>query len=555
MNAPVEAGLAQALAALGLRTDADARAVRRAYALQLKQIDQATQLQEFQALREAYEFALNGIARREAQLREEAPPDEPEAPAPPVARPATGFAPPDSAELARAVFQPFAARAAAGFKDEPDATAALQDALADERLLNLEARTLFELQVAHLLMGGWQPGHEFLFGPACELLSWEKDRAHLRVFGQMGAALDAAINEKLIFFRQAPHDFELQRNVIRRLRQADMPAVATRRADLPLVQMLVQRYPNWLRLITSQANINSWFVDLVGAPAGAGEPPPPQPAAAKGNQGSSGSTLPWFMFVMLVIGLVRMLSSAAPERTYSPAAQPAFDATAAGPKYDTSWKLPGDATFGSIATDAGLPSSSSPGSSSRERPPAVLIPAPPQRSQVDQASETAPPNASAPPPAEAPALAQSITSTAAATTEAAQPPTPPVHEAKPPPSEQSRLGHVTLALRDNQIVVEEVRERTRFSFGTLQSGDRVLGCVSSDHRQPLAHPYEARKCVATVNVKAEAGATVYMFRVMRYGTSMPASLTLRDEDALEAPSLTSKIPAFGSQSQNQPGSN
>lgn len=50
--------LQEAFAQLGLPVDADERAVRRAYARLLKDIDQLAQPQEFIALRSAYERAM-----------------------------------------------------------------------------------------------------------------------------------------------------------------------------------------------------------------------------------------------------------------------------------------------------------------------------------------------------------------------------------------------------------------------------------------------------------------------------------------------------------------
>jgi len=566
VNAPMDAGLAEALATLGLRSDADARSVKRAYAQQVKQIDQATQLQAFQTLREAYELALAVISRQEAKARDEAPTPAPalaptlvptavaEPVQPPMPAATADFAPPDSGDMARAVFQGFAARADAGFKEEAEATAALQDALADDRLLNLEARALFELQVAHRIMGGWQPGHEFLFGPACEVFHWESDRSHLRVFGQLGAGLDAAINEKLIFFRQSPKDFEQQRNVIRRLRQAETPSVKQRRADLSTVQMLVQRHPHWLRIVTSQANINSWFNDL----------PEPELATTQNERTQVSQTsqrhwkpttklAPWWLFVLaLVLALGKLLSPAPGERHGRPSTSWS-SGEPAGVRYTNSWPSPVGAgqttspTFelGSVSQkplyelrpnvqsrDAGRPAASA-------RPVNV--------DAVDQALQAStsitPPLTTTPKPLPA-ATSDSATSV---NEEAAQKTLPanaaPPPEVLPSPAEESaRMGHVRLVLRDGHIIVDEVGQRSTYSHGTLQRGDRLMSCMGG---APLTAPADAWRCVSTINVKAETGATPYMFRVLRYGQIVPASLTLGDPSTLPSPKPTLQFSSPG----------
>jgi len=619
VNAPLDAGLAAALAALGLRPDADARAVRRAYALQLKQIDQATELRAFQSLREAYEYALAGIARRDAQAQAQsqeapapaAPPESEAQPAPSEPQPATEPAMPESARLAQAVFQGFIARAEAGFKDEPDAADALSVALGDDRLLNLEARTIFEWQVANLIMSGWRPGHEFLFSPACEAFDWEQDRGHLRIFGQLGAALDAAINEKLIFFRQDP---DLQLDVLRRLRGPEMPSLTQRRTDFVLVQAMVRRYPNWLRLVTSQSNINTWFQDLPEpAPAApATTAPPPQAERPK-------RMLPWlgWIFALLVVigGLNRTVqhqpppgaSSTPPWARVTPTTQPAANpwpdsvlapandplsgsgTTAPAPLYrdlpppaqepppqpvpaGAQFAFLGNVTFirnGDQITVDEVDTDSTRGRSTLrpgdrvqgcppidKRIPFVLVL---ERSGCDNVknvdektgivtyvfhvlrrgqSTTAalvmpPPQGQARTAANAAAVEEALK---AAATLPMPPPPAPAPTARPSTEATVQLGHVTFGRQDSAVVVARVGERTDHSFGTLQPGDMVLGCMAGSYHLPLIHPSEVRHCVVSNPPPQDALTRPYMFRILRNGQSQPASLTLRDGPAAPASS-------------------
>ena len=274
------------LQALGLDEHADERAVRRAYAQRLKRIDQAAEPEAFQALRTDYETALRWLAwkarqERAAEPAADAAGAEPGAAGSPAdvgaaARPSADAAPaaslsdeapapesaPDPMAAARAaadaVFAGFLEADQAVFANEAAAREALDRALSDDRLVNLEARTFFECRVAMLLMDGWRPGHEFLFGPACEVFHWSDDRRHLELFGALGAAVDAAINQKLIFWRQAPQDFERQRDLVRRLRDGTEPSPRALEKDLPMLEVMAQRFPHWLHVVTSRDNLARW---------------------------------------------------------------------------------------------------------------------------------------------------------------------------------------------------------------------------------------------------------------------------------------------------------
>lgn len=508
MNAPLDAGLAAALATLGLRPDADARAVRRAYALQLKQIDQATQLDAFQTLREAYEFALAGIARRDAQAAQAAqaaPADHPvpdDAPAAAAAEPVISTpmpaqeapppepALPPAAALADKVFQPFAVRAAAGFTDENDATAALAQALADDRLLNLEARTIFEWQVAHLIMAGWRPGHEFLFGPACQAFGWEQDRAHLRVFGQLGAALDAAINEKLVFFLQDP---DLQLDVLRRLRGTEMPSIAQRRTDLALVHAMVQRYPNWLRLVTSQENINSWFRDLP-EPAPSTTPSPLDLALAPPPERRS--PLPWLLFILVVVVVIAGFSA---QRSSRPARSDPLPPWAGTPS-------PAPAT-------------------AQPFPPSVLGPGSPDLGLDPPKSTPAPlyPGLSSPPPARPAPADQPVAAGA----------------------QYAFLGPVTFSRTPRQITVDEVEPASPRGRSTLRPGDELLGCPPMEKRFPVTFALENGACDNVKIVDPSSGIVTYVFSVLRQGAKTTAALVMPPFDrSLPPPSAKAMADAL-----------
>lgn len=277
------------LQALGLDDSADERAIRKAYAQRLKRIDQATEAPAFQDLREAYEVALRWAAWQRQQVAEAAlvqegdggdgsaqgpapQPDASPAHSPVVAivadepapRPATpeapeaAEAPPAAEALAEAVFQAFAARRDRVFDSEDSAREALDAALADDSLVNLEARAILEWRIARELVEGWQPGHEFLFGPACQAFHWEQERRRLGIYGRVGQAVNNAIEEKLLFFRQDALEFNQHRSLVQRLRRDEVPPAPELLEAMPRLQVMAQRFPHWLRIVTSQANYARW---------------------------------------------------------------------------------------------------------------------------------------------------------------------------------------------------------------------------------------------------------------------------------------------------------
>lgn len=277
------------LQALGLDDSADERVIRKAYAQRLKRIDQATEAQAFQDLREAYEVALRWAAWQRQQVAEAAlaregagdggsaqdpalPPDPSPADSPvvavvseepalrpaPPATPEATEAPPAAEALAEAVFQAFTARRDRVFDSEDSAREALDAALADDALVNLEARAILEWRIARELVEGWQPGHEFLFGPACQAFHWEQERRRLGIYGRVGEAIDNAIEEKLLFFRQDALEFNQHRSLVQRLRRDEVPTAPELLEAMPRLQVMAQRFPHWLRIVTSQANYARW---------------------------------------------------------------------------------------------------------------------------------------------------------------------------------------------------------------------------------------------------------------------------------------------------------
>ncbi len=213
------------------------RAVRRAYARELKLVDR-DDAGGFQQLREAYEAAMLWVEQHRG--------------GPPTAR-----------QAAAAVLEQLlsAGGAIAAWATPDDAglwQAELRRSLADERLLNIHARTWFESLLADLLGAGWRPGHEGLFNAAAMVFGWQHDRRRLAALGDVGALLNRAIDEKYLFDFQAEAVREAQRGVLARLRDPAPPGHAELVRYLPGAETLSARFPHWLQLVSPISAVPQW---------------------------------------------------------------------------------------------------------------------------------------------------------------------------------------------------------------------------------------------------------------------------------------------------------
>lgn len=323
---------------LGLRPDADERAIKRAYAVELKKIDQETQAQQFQRLRGAYEAALYWVRNaREAQEEVETTRDD-GLPAPalaaanaetaertttpgpePVSAPSTAPAvnrndeppPPHCGDPAmprhdsvRDILVALNTR----LQEDPlqtvhEAASLLEITLEDPRLLDMDARFLFEANIAHLLACGWRPGHEHLFEAALNAFEWRTDSARLLRLGQAGHVVDRAIVEQDAQAQQPPAQRDSQLHFVALLRHRDNPGPQALALGMGPVMHAATAYPTWLRLTSNTAHIESWQrhdADIARSTVQS------QPSATNMHSGSLNASRLTVWFAIFFVGILAL---------------------------------------------------------------------------------------------------------------------------------------------------------------------------------------------------------------------------------------------------------
>jgi hypothetical protein len=302
------------LQALELDVSADERAIRRAYAGKLKKIDQEADPAAFQALRAAYDAALNWSRYATRPGRDKADQTAAETAAetttetaeavddprsltarskmdpmplrhrgkPTRAYPKVERASDEQIDFIERAPDPIALAAAAlgdflgAFRSEVTTGPSgvdrqlwqtkLEQVLAGDTLVNIAARDAFEFRYASLLTQGWKPGHEVLFAIAANAFNWD-DRKRLKGLGHVGNIVDRAMLERAMYDRQTVNERIAQRKVIQRLRDPAAPSRQEVVLSYVRVQQVVQRFPTWLGMITDVQSFERWREAQAALPA------------------------------------------------------------------------------------------------------------------------------------------------------------------------------------------------------------------------------------------------------------------------------------------------
>ncbi len=193
----------------------------------------------------------------------------------------------------------------------------LRDAMDDDRLINVEARDVFEWLMANHVAQGWQAGNGNLFGATVKAFQWNEDKNRLLRFGELGYYLEHALVEMSMFNDQDRALADRQVQLIRRARAATLPDKHFLRENIQLIHHMTSSFPNWLNLVTSWTNLQAWRTRAEELKI------VPQPVAAKGSAKEESSFSKygglWIFAIFLLLSIVRGCSN---DKPYTPTYQP-----------------------------------------------------------------------------------------------------------------------------------------------------------------------------------------------------------------------------------------
>ena len=269
-----------------LAADSDERTLKRTYARELKKIDQATELEAFQDLRDSYEEALNWLRYRDEENAEDnaeahagddtgaewqtatglnTPPQQPdntdgEHDAAPAQSPATvHFQGSDPLATAKQAFELVKALTESATVSEQAIDDLLREQAEHPEMLNMDARFLFETGIARYLIDGWQPGKELLFFSAVRHFDWLNRQERLNYASDYAYVIQNAINE----WREMQNKHISVRNKYQELIQAAREhrtlTADYLRINLQLLSRMTEHYGSLLYLITDRAQIQQWI--------------------------------------------------------------------------------------------------------------------------------------------------------------------------------------------------------------------------------------------------------------------------------------------------------
>jgi len=277
--------VAAAFERLGIAPTRDVKTIKRAYAVALKAIDQASEREAFEQLRQAYEQVLARAARvgdvdedwdgEDEQDDDQddqgasdtsegdvpiAPSGDPRRPVVPPLLPVQPHMVPATPTLddAHQALHDWIDRlrdAAAGA-----ATAVLEAALADPRLLHLDSHAQLEAQVADLLHGD-PAGRIVLFDTAAQRFHWIDRNARPIASAAAAHWISRVVNQDLQWRAQALAERALQQQALQTVTRMATPQPEELRRFASAIESMASDFPDWFALHlepSGHANLPAW---------------------------------------------------------------------------------------------------------------------------------------------------------------------------------------------------------------------------------------------------------------------------------------------------------
>ncbi|MBB1602281.1 J domain-containing protein [Variovorax sp. UMC13] len=362
---------------LGIAPTRDIKTIKRAYAVALKAIDQASEREAFERLRQAYEQAQAWAARADEEDEDEdededeeeeegdeedgedredeapADTDEPAAPvpfaAPPAQAPAAPVPPPQRPDEARQALQHWCTQ----LRDAtPGAIAALlENALTDPRLLHLDSHAQLEARIADLLHDD-PAGRAVLFDAAARRFHWTDRNARPIASTQAAQWISRVINQGLQWQAQTPAAIALQQQALATVARVPSPQAEQVRSFAEVLEHLASDFPDWFALhldAQGHAHLPAWqAVHAKLAPRWARQAE--RKARYFGTRRKTASTVLGGLFVLMLATAVlsgvmnRLLGSHAPPAVAAAQGQTGIGAPPATPEAVLAYEFTGAVT-------------------------------------------------------------------------------------------------------------------------------------------------------------------------------------------------------------------
>jgi len=135
----------------------------------------------------------------------------------------------------------------------------LRQALADDALIDLNMRSLFEANVANTLAHQWKFGHESLFRAAINVFHWNESHRRLEQFQRAGAFLVNAIHEQRLLLGLPNDERVMLQAAITRMGDPRHPDLEDIDTHFFALSRLEQSFPALMAITIGHASCYRWL--------------------------------------------------------------------------------------------------------------------------------------------------------------------------------------------------------------------------------------------------------------------------------------------------------